>query len=150
MFKSIFNRNNYQKRLKINIKTTGNELKGNEIISFSKQIALNELFSYFTDVYLESNEFINNLEFQDLKTKILIVLESEYKYLEISQNNIIYSNNEMKRLMPDDKDIIESISINEKFFKKNLERMIQIKKRISLLEGNNHYICKKALPSLPK
>ena len=66
----IFNRNNYQKRLKINIKTTGNELKGNEIISFSKQIALNELFSYFTDVYLESNEFINNLEFQDLKTKI--------------------------------------------------------------------------------
>lgn len=86
----------------------------------------------------------------DSKTKILIVLESEYKYLEISQNNIIYSNNEMKRLMPDDKDIIESISINEKFFKKNLERMIQIKKRISLLEGNNHYICKKALPSLPK
>lgn len=66
----IFIRNNYQKRLNINIKTTGNELKGNEIISFSKQIVLNELFSYFTDVYLESNELINNLEFQDLKTKI--------------------------------------------------------------------------------
>lgn len=86
----------------------------------------------------------------DSKTKILIVLESEYKYLEISQNNIVYSNNEMKRLMPNDEDIIESISINEKFFNKNLERMRQIKKRISILEGNNHYICKKPLPSLPR
>lgn len=66
----IFVKGDYQNRLKIDIETTGNELKGDDLISFSKQISLSELFSYFNDVFLQTNEYIASLQFSDLKIKI--------------------------------------------------------------------------------
>lgn len=66
----IFEKGNYQKRLNSCINTTGNELKNDELITFSKKININELFNYCRDVYFETNEYIKNLEFKELKTKI--------------------------------------------------------------------------------
>lgn len=66
----VFDKNDYQKRLNINIKTTGNELNKDEIISFSESINIIELFNYFEEVYLESNDYISNLKYEDIKKKI--------------------------------------------------------------------------------
>ena len=84
----------------------------------------------------------------DNKSKILFILEIEYNHLEITQNNIIKSNEEMLKYLPDDEISKESREINIKFFNKNLKRMIEIKEKISLLTSSKHEICNKTLPSI--
>ena len=84
----------------------------------------------------------------DNKSKIIFILEIEYNHLEITQNNIIKSNEEMLKYLPDDEISKESIEINIKFFNKNIKRMIEIKEKISLLTNSKHEICNKTLPSL--
>ena len=66
----VFEKNDYQKRLGIDIKSTGNELNKEEVGLFSKKINLSELYNYLNDVYFESNEMIKELRFDDLKRKI--------------------------------------------------------------------------------
>ena len=84
----------------------------------------------------------------DNKSKIIFILEIEYNHLEITQYNIIKSNEEMLKYLPDDEISKESREINIKFFNKNLKRMIEIKEKISLLTSSKHEICNKTLPSI--
>lgn len=84
----------------------------------------------------------------DNKSKILFILEIEYNHLEITQNNIIKSNEEMLKYLPDDEISKESREININFFNKNIKRMIEIKEKISLLTSSKHEICNKTLPSI--
>lgn len=97
----------------------------------------------------EFNNLAHNTEI-DSKTKILLVLEAEYNYLEQAQRNLIYSNKEMHSLLPNDDIVIESIEINTKIFNDNIMKMKKIKKKVNLLMGDNHYICKKKLPVMDK
>lgn len=97
----------------------------------------------------EFNNLAHNTEI-DSKTKILLVLEAEYNYLEQAQRNLIYSNKEMHSLLPNDDIVIESIEINTKIFNDNIMKMKKIKKKVNLLMGGGHYICKKKLPVMDK
>lgn len=97
----------------------------------------------------EFNNLAHNTEI-DSKTKILLVLEAEYNYLEQAQRNLIYSNKEMHSLLPNDDIVIESIEINTKIFNDNIMKMKKIKKKVNLLMGDNHYICMKKLPVMDK
>ena len=97
----------------------------------------------------EFNNLAHNTEI-DSKTKILLVLEAEYNYLEQAQRNLIYSNKEMHSLLPNDDIVIESIEINTKIFNDNIMKMKKIKKKVNLLMGDNHYICKKKLHEMDK
>ena len=75
----------------------------------------------------------------DNKSKIIFILEIEYNHLEITQNNIIKSNEEMLKYLPDDEISKESREININFFNKNIKRMIEIKEKISLLTNNRPF-----------
>jgi hypothetical protein len=66
----IFYLNNYESRLETPITTTGNELLGEEIITFSKKLNLEELNNYRLEVYLQTNEIIKNLDYNMAKTKV--------------------------------------------------------------------------------
>jgi hypothetical protein len=85
----------------------------------------------------------------DNKSKILFILEIEYNHLETIQNNIIKSNEEMLKYLPNDEITKESIEININIFNKNIKRMIEIKEKMSLLTYSKHDICQKKLPSYP-
>lgn len=61
--------------------------------------------------------------------------EAEYIILETDQKNILYSNEEMLRLMPNDTDSIESRALNLKCYNRNLIRMKEIKARIETTTG---------------
>ena len=66
----VFFAKNYQSRINSPIITTGNELVKEEIGDFSKQLSIDELYSYITDVYESTNAILNSLSFEDMKTKI--------------------------------------------------------------------------------
>lgn len=66
----IFFKNGYDKSIHSPIITTGNELKKDEIVDFSKMIDINSLYKYFIDVTENTNKIINNLIFSDLKRTI--------------------------------------------------------------------------------
>ena len=85
----------------------------------------------------------------DNKSKIIFILEIEYNHLETIQNNIIKSNEDMLKYLPNDEITKESIEININIFNKNIKRMIEIKEKMSLLTYSKHDICQKKLPSYP-
>ena len=47
--------------------TTGNELQGEEIAEFSKQLDVKAVYDYSVAVMKKSNQFLRNLEYKDLK-----------------------------------------------------------------------------------
>ncbi|MBR4579787.1 MAG: phage head-tail adapter protein [Lachnospiraceae bacterium] len=49
--------------------TTGNELKGEDIAAFSKQLDINAVYEYCAEVKNSTNEMLKNLEYRDLKRK---------------------------------------------------------------------------------
>ena len=61
---------NYQSRINSPIITTGNELVKEQISDFTKQLDLDELYSYVTDVKKSTEEIIRSLTYGDLKTKV--------------------------------------------------------------------------------
>ena len=61
---------NYQSRIKSPIITTGNELIKEQISDFTKQLDIDELYSYISDVKKSTEEIIRNLDYSDLKLKI--------------------------------------------------------------------------------
>ena len=61
---------NYQKRIGSPIITTGNELVGEQISDFSRQLDLEELYQYIADVKNSTDAIVKNLEFSDLKRKM--------------------------------------------------------------------------------
>ncbi len=66
----VFFSGNYQERINSPIITTGNELVKEQIADFSKQLNLNELYSYIFEVKDSTEKIINSLSYDDLKKKI--------------------------------------------------------------------------------
>lgn len=66
----VFFSGDYQKRINSPIITTGNELQKEEIGDFSRQLSIDELYSYITEVYKSTNIILKSLSFEDMKTKI--------------------------------------------------------------------------------
>lgn len=75
----------------------------------------------------------NQIELSD--EKVIEALEAEYILLETDQKNILYSNDEMLRLMPNDKDSIESRAINLEYCQRNIIKMKEIKSKLEALTG---------------
>ena len=66
----IFFSGNYKDRMNSPIKTTGNELVKNDISDFSKQIDINELYSYISEVKESTDDILRELTYQMLKQRI--------------------------------------------------------------------------------
>ena len=60
----------YQKKINSPIITTGNELTGDEIVSFSQKLCIDELYAYLEAVDSASNEILGNLAYEDIKRKL--------------------------------------------------------------------------------
>ena len=61
---------NYQSRINSPIITTGNELLKEQISDFTKQLEIDELYSYVADVKKSTEEIIRGLTYGDLKLKV--------------------------------------------------------------------------------
>ena len=61
---------NYQSRINSPIITTGNELVKEQISDFTKQMDIDELYSYVSDVKKSTEEIIRGLTYGDLKLKV--------------------------------------------------------------------------------
>lgn len=66
----VFFRGNYQKRIHAPIITTGNELIKEQIADFSKQLGLEELYSYAFEVKDSTERMLRGLPYEALKQKI--------------------------------------------------------------------------------
>ena len=66
----VFFKENYQKRINSPIITTGNELVKQEIQDFSKQLNLEELYSYMFKVKNSTEQIIQGLTYDQMKRKI--------------------------------------------------------------------------------
>lgn len=66
----VFFTGNYKRRINSPIITTGNELVKTEISDFSKQLNLDELYSYISEVKESTEKIIEGLTFEELKRKI--------------------------------------------------------------------------------
>ncbi len=66
----IFFSGNYKERISSPIITTGNELENNEISDFSKQLDLNELYSYISEVKESTEKLLCGLSYEMLKQRI--------------------------------------------------------------------------------
>lgn len=60
----------YQERIGSPIITTGNELVNEEIAEFSRQLDLDELYSYMSDVKKSTEKILKGINFEDTKRKI--------------------------------------------------------------------------------
>jgi len=65
----IFFLKDYQKRINSPIITTGNELVKQQIADFSKQLCLDELYSYIIEVKSSTEEIIKDLTYEDMSRK---------------------------------------------------------------------------------
>ena len=61
---------NYQSRINSPIITTGNELVKEQISDFTKQLNIEELYSYINDVKNSTEIILKNLSYSDLKKKV--------------------------------------------------------------------------------
>lgn len=66
----IFFKGNYERRTNSPIITTGNELEGEELVSFSKSLDLKVLYEYVSETYNATNVLIKSLSFDDMKAKV--------------------------------------------------------------------------------
>lgn len=66
----IFFSGDYQKRINSPIITTGNELVRNDISDFSKELDINELYSYISDVKESTEAILRELPYEMLKQKV--------------------------------------------------------------------------------
>ena len=77
----------------------------------------------------EMDDLVENTNLT-IQEKIIINLERELSQLNLEQKNILYSNDEMLKLYPNDKDIIESREINIGIYIKNEKKIKEIKDKI--------------------
>lgn len=75
----VFFAGNYQERIHSPIITTGNELIKQQIADFSKQLNLEELYSYMFEVRESTEKMLEGLTYDELKRKIP---EERKRYLE--------------------------------------------------------------------
>ena len=79
----VFFSGNYQERINSPIITTGNELVKEQIVAFSKQLNLKELYSYIFEVKDSTEKIINNLSYDELKKKISEERKEQLKSLNV-------------------------------------------------------------------
>lgn len=82
----IFFQNEYDKRLNSKIITTGNEFTNEQMIKFSKELNIKELFTYAKEVKLNSDKMILELNYESLKTKI-----PEERKIQLQKLNVVSS-----------------------------------------------------------
>ena len=66
----VFFSGNYQERIHSPIITTGNELVKQQIADFSKQLEIEELYSYIFEVRKSTEEILKSLSYEELKKKV--------------------------------------------------------------------------------
>ncbi len=66
----VFFTGNYQERIHSPIITTGNELVKQQIADFSKQLEIEELYSYLFEVKKSTEEILKSLSYEELKKKV--------------------------------------------------------------------------------
>lgn len=74
----VFFSGDYEKRIGAPIITTGNELAGQQIADFSKELNIKELYSYITEVKESTEKMLRDLSYQDLQKRIS---EEQKEYL---------------------------------------------------------------------
>ena len=83
----VFFVGNYQKRINSPIITTGNELVKQQIADFSKQLNLEELYSYIFEVKDSTEKIISSLSYDELKKKISEERKKQLKLLNVVSND---------------------------------------------------------------
>lgn len=83
----VFFSGNYQRRINSPIITTGNELVKNQIADFSKQLNIDELYSYISEVKKSSEKIIGDLSYNMLKKKISEERKEYLKSLNVVSND---------------------------------------------------------------
>ena len=63
----IFTKDNYSNKMNSSIITTGNELKKECLVDFSKSLKIEEVWNYAKQVFKDSNEWLLSLEYDNLK-----------------------------------------------------------------------------------
>lgn len=88
----VFFAGNYQKRINASIITTGNELIKQQIADFSKQLNLEELYSYIFEVRKSTEKILERLSYDELKRKIPEERKEQLKLLNVVSNdeNVIW------------------------------------------------------------
>lgn len=83
----VFFAGNYQERIHSPIITTGNELEKQQIADFSKQLDLEELYSYIFEVRESTEKMLRWLPFDELKRKIPEDRKEYLKSLRVVSND---------------------------------------------------------------
>lgn len=83
----IFFAGNYQERINSPIITTGNELVKQQIADFSKQLNINELYSYIFEVKESTEKIIKDLSYAELKRKVSEERKEYLKSLNVVSND---------------------------------------------------------------
>lgn len=83
----VFFSGHYQERIHSPIITTGNELVKEQIADFSKQLNLQELYSYIFEVKDSTEKIIHRLSYEELKQKV-----SEERKEHLKRLNVVSSN----------------------------------------------------------
>lgn len=83
----IFFAGNYQERINSPIITTGNELIKQQIADFSKQLNLEELYSYVFEVRESTEKMLERLSYDELKRKIPEERKEYLKSLNVVNQN---------------------------------------------------------------
>ena len=79
----VFFAGNYQERINSPIITTGNELVKQQIADFSKQLNLEELYSYIFEVRKSTEKMLEQLSYDQLKRKIPVERKEYLKSLKV-------------------------------------------------------------------
>lgn len=66
----VFFKGNYQKRINSPIITTGNELVKEQIVDFSRELNLEELYAYILEVKNSTDMLLKELTYDELKKKV--------------------------------------------------------------------------------
>lgn len=83
----VFFSGNYQNRINAPIITTGNELIKQQIADFSKQLNLEELYSYIFEVRESTEKILEQLSYDELKRKIPEERKEQLKLLNVVSND---------------------------------------------------------------
>lgn len=83
----VFFAGNYQMRINSPIITTGNELVKQQIADFSKQLNLEELYAYISEVRESTERILERLSYGQLKTKIPHERKETLKSLNVVSDN---------------------------------------------------------------
>ena len=79
----VFFQGNYQARIHAPIITTGNELVKEEIQEFSKQLEIDELYNYITEVDRSTTEILKELTYEGSRKKIADEKRQKVEYLNV-------------------------------------------------------------------